>query len=417
MLDQNTYPDFFEEKEEIAQAPKASSKIDELLKYKSVLENHDLLKSNKNLIALATSCICSFLLLISGGQLINLNLWFIPLFFIFFGVFVTSTIFTYLLKINRNIIWIHLLGILVPYLLIAIFTRSLLTGSTWLAMILIGFLLFIAFLETENALALNRLFMFNSVIYQPKKLIILTACILTTFGAFMSINSSGGAQYIENTVSSPLLYNVLFNPNSKTAVLGKAVINQRIQTSISQANAVGKPLTYQDFLNIKLDDSTKAKSSFYETFAQQTYCKESAAQTDDTCKTKLEEYSKLAFANKSKEEYGVDVASPSSTVKLDSPINDATMKFIIKKSYANSLSSFINSTSSATNPLKIYSILGKSEGVSLFISTVLFVILLLSFVFLNLVSTLFSWLTFRYLKKNNIISITTAKEEIEQLAF
>jgi hypothetical protein len=417
MLDQNTYPDFFEEKEEITQGPKQTSKIDELLKYKSVLENSEVLKSSKNLIALVVSCISSFLLLISGGQLINLNLWFIPLFFIFLGVFVTSTIFTYLLKINRNIIWIHLLGILLPYLLIAIFTRSLLTGSTWLAMILIGFLLFIAFLETENALALNRLFIFNSVIYQPKKLIILTACILTTFGAFMSINSSGGPQYIENTVSSPLLYNLLFNPNSKTAVLGKAVVNQRIQTSISQANAIGKPLSFQDFLNIKLDDSTKAKSAFYETFAQQTYCKESATQTDESCKTKLEEYSKLAFANKSKEEYGVDVVSPTSTVKLDSPMNDATMKFIIKKSYANNLNSFINSSSSATNPLKIYSILGKSEGVSLFISTVLFVILLFSFFLFNLISTLFSWLTFKYLRKKNIVSISTLKEEIEVLEF
>jgi hypothetical protein len=425
MLTQNTFPDFFDES--TAPIPTAEVKtvtpdetkntqFQNLIQAQSKKLNLEKITNKKNFTALVISCVTAFLLIISGIMLVNLQLWFIPFFFVIFVTFTTSTIFTYLLQASRNVIWLSLIGIGVPFLIISIITSSVFTGSTWLALILILFLLFIAFLETENALTLNRVFIFKNVIYQPKKLIILTGFMLITFGSFMGINFVGGPKYIENTIGNTMVYKTLFDPSQKTALFGKAVISEKLLKLVDGSTTADKnPLTYQDFLQIKVEDSTKTKVAYYEAFAEKTYCKESATQADDACKEKLAEYAKLTLGEKSKNEYGVDVVN--GTLKLTSPMTKENIRTIIQKSYSNSLNNFINSSSSATNPLKVYSILGKKEGVSLFISTIIFAILLLTFIIFNLLATLTSWFVYRQLKKRKYLTIDTVTEQVEVLNY
>jgi hypothetical protein len=416
MLTQNTYPDFFDEEQTTQNETKIEAKTntyEELIKLQSNRIDIEKIKNNKGMVAFSISCISSFLLLISGVLIVNLQLWFIPFFLIIFCIFVSSTIFTYLFKSSRNIIWIHLAGITIPFLVTALFTSSLFTGSILISCILIAFLLFIAFLETENAIVLNRVFIFKNLIYQPKKLIILTSFLLITFGAFMGINSVGGPKFIENTIGNSQVYNTLFDPSMRTALFGRAIISEKVQKQVDGTAAIDKkPLTYLDFLSLKLEDSTKAKTIFYESFAEKTYCKEAQVQTDESCKAKLEEFAKLTLAVKSKEDYGIDVNNPKD-IPLTAPMTKDNIKRIIQKTYANNLANFLNSSSSATNPLKIYSILGKSEGVSLFIATIIFALLLITFTLFNLLATLTSWLSYRYLKKHNYLSIDTVDDQVE----
>jgi hypothetical protein len=425
MLTQNTFPDFFDESTApIATTPakaittdeQSNNQFQDLIQAQSKKINLEKLTNKKNFTTLVISCVTAFLLVISGIMLVNLQLWFIPLFFVIFAAFTTSTLFTYLLQASRNVIWLSLFGVGVPFLVIALFTSSILTGSTWIALILILFLLFIAFLETENALTLNRVFIFKNVIYQPKKLIILTSFLLITFGAFMGINFSGGPKYIENTIGNNLVYSRLFDPTQKTALFGKAVISEKILKLVDGSTTADKlPLSYQDFLQLKVEDSTKTKVAYYEAFAEKTYCKESSNQTDDACKEKLAEFAKLTLGEKSKNEYGVDVVN--GTVNLNTPMTKETIKIIIQKSYSNSLNNFINSSSSATNPLKVYSILGKKEGVSLFIATIIFTLLLLTFILFNLLATLVSWFTYKQLKSKKYLSLETVTEQVEVLKY
>ena len=424
MSNQNTYPDYFSDPNQEANTndrkttENKKSNFQKILDYKNNLDHNQHIKDNKNKIALAISCISSLLLLISGMQIILLNFWFVIVFYFALALFVTSSIFTYLFKTSRNVIWIQLLGILLPYLIFAVFSNSAFTGSVWLALILIIFLLFIAFLETENAVALNRIFIFKNVIHQPKKLLILSACVITTFGCFMGINSLGGPSYIESVVNDPIIYKNLFDPSAKTAILGKVIISEKTLKEIDgSTNVEKKPLTYQDFLMLKVEDSTKEKLSFYQTFAEKTYCNESANQgTDEVCKQKLADYSRLVLTNKSKIDYGVDIIE-GSQIQLESKMTKENIKAIIKKSYAHNLSSFINSSSSATNPLKIFSLLGKSEGIALFISTLVFLVLLATFAILNIVVTIFSSLVYQYLKVAKIVKIAIIKDEVEILEF
>ncbi len=425
MLTQNTFPDFFDEStapiptsevKTVTPEEQTNNQFQNLIQAQSKKLNLEKLTNTKNFTALLISCITAFLLIVSGIMLVNLQLWFIPFFFLIFVTFTTSTIFTYLLQASRNIIWLSLVGIGVPFLIISLITSSLFTGSTWLALILILFLLFIAFLETENAITLNRIFLFKNVIYQPKKLIILTAFMLITFGSFMGINFVGGPKYIENTIGNPMVFKTLFDPSQKTALFGKAVISEKVLKLVDGSTTVDKiALSYQDFLNIKVEDSTKTKTAYYEAFAEKTYCKESATQTDEACKEKLGEYARLTLGEKSKNEYGVDVIN--GPIKLISPMSKENIKTIIQKSYSNSLNNFINSSSSATNPLKVYSILGKKEGVSLFISTIIFAILLVSFILFNLLATLTSWFVYRQLKNRKYITIDTVTEQVEVLNY
>jgi hypothetical protein len=422
MLTQNTYPDYFD-KEELTSpiedtSPKDNpKKIEDWMQLQSKRIDLEKLKGSKNLIALTISAISSLLLVISGMLLINLQFWFIPFFIIIFAIFVVSTIFTFLFISSRNIIWIHLLSIGVPFLLVALFTSSLFNGSVFLAIILILFLLFIAFLETENSLALNRVFIFKQVIYQPKKLLILTAFLLTTMGAFMGINTVGGPKFIENTIGRKEIFASFFDPSSRTALLGRALINEKILKQIDGSTSLEKkPLTYQDFLILKLEDSTQAKRAFYETFAEKTYCKEIAIQTDEVCKQKLAQYYQLALATKSLEENGIDVNDPTQ-VALNSPMTKDNIKKVIQKTYATNLKNFISSSSSATNPLKIYSILGKSEGVSLFIATILFLLLLILFVLFNIIATLVSWGTYKFLMKKKVVSLDIVDDKVEVFKF
>ena len=425
MLTQNTFPDFFDEStapiKPVEPTPesideKQNSQFKNLIQAQSNKLNLEKLTNKKNFIALVLSCVTAFLLIISGIMLVNLQLWFIPLFFIIFVTFTTSTIFTYLLQASRNVIWLSLFGIGVPFMVISLITSSLFTGSTWIALILILFLLFIAFLETENALSLNRIFIFKNVIYQPKKLIILTGFLLVTFGSFMGINFVGGPKYIENTIGNPLVFKSLFDPTQRTALFGRAIISEKNLKLVDGSTTEDKaPLLFKDFLLIKVEDSTKAKSAYYETFAEKTYCKESSVQATQECKDKLVEYAKVTLGEKSKNEFGVDTIN--GPIKLDSPMNSATIKTIIQKSYSNSLDKFINSSSSATNPLKVYSILGKKEGVSLFIATIIFALLLLTFIIFNLLSTLTSWAVFRHLKKHKYLSLETVTDQVEVLHY
>jgi hypothetical protein len=425
MLTQNTFPDFFDEStapvtnvpaKTVTPDEQKNNQFQDLIQAQSKKINLEKLTNKKNFTALVISCISAFLLVVSGILLVNLQLWFIPLFFIIFAAFTTSTIFTYLLQASRNVIWLSLIGVGVPFLALALITSSLLTGSTWIALILILFLLFIAFLETENALTLNRVFIFKNVIYQPKKLIIMTSFLLITFGAFMGINFSGGPKYIENTIGNGIVYPRLFDPTQRTALFGKAIISEKILKLVDGSTTADQnPLTYQDFLQIKVEDSTKTKVAYYEAFAEKTYCKESSVQTDDACKEKLAEFAKLTLGEKSKNEYGVDVIN--GPVKLNTPMTKDTIKTIIQKSYSNSLNNFINSSSSATNPLKVYSILGKKEGVSLFIATIIFALLLLTFILFNLIATLVSWFTYKRLKAGKYLSLETVTEQVEVLKY
>ncbi len=418
MLNQNTFPDFFEEKVTTSVEPKTDDKVklEDIIKLNNqridLLENHD----KKSMISIVTSCVSGFLLLISGWLIINLQLWAIPFFLIVFVLFVSSNIFSFIFKTSRNIIWVHLLGIGIPYFIIALFTGSILTGSAWLAGILILFLIFIAFLEMENSLILNRVFIFKSVIYQTKKLLILSGFLLVTFGAYMGINAQGGPQYIENTIDKPQIYKSLFDPSVRTALLGRAIINERLLKAVDGTITEDKkPLTFQDFLMLKTESSSISRQTYYDNFADKTYCKASPTQSDDICKDKLNEYAKLTLANLAKSEFGVDTAS--STVKLTTPMTKDTIKTIIKRAYAHNLEDFINSKSSATNPLKIYSILGKNEGISLFISTILFLILLATFTFYNLITSLTSWLIFKKLKKDGYLTVKTSQADVEYLEF
>lgn len=419
MITQNTYPDFFEEKKDeekinITQKTKEPNFIEDLIKFDSVkntnIENQD----KRSLYSVICSVFLGLALIASGWAIINLNLWFIPLFIILFVLFVISNLISFLFKNSRNQIWYHLLGIGIPYFILMIATGTILTGTAWIAGILILFLIFISFLELENALNLNRIFRFKAVTYQSKKLLILSAIVLTTMGSFMSIYSQGGAKYIENTIGKNEIYKALFDPSIRTALFGRAIINERILKSIDgSATTTGNPLTLQDFLMLKIENSSITKNLYYENFADFSYCKASPIQADEECKTKLTDYAKLTLATTALNEYGIDINK--GEIKLSSPMTKDNIKYVIKKSYSHNIEEFIGAKNSATNPLKIYSILGKNEGIALFISMFLFIGLLLTYLFYNILITIFSNIIFNILKKKGFVKLISTQAQVEYL--
>ncbi|MGL4757995.1 MAG: hypothetical protein ACRCXZ_01555 [Patescibacteria group bacterium] len=424
MISQNTFPDYFEDKKEetvvVATPEKTKEKItvEDLLKINSEKLKLEHFSDKRTVYMLGLSVVSGLLLILSGWLLINLNLWFIPLFILLFVLFVCSNIFSFLFKTNRNLIWLHLIGIGGPYFLLMIFTGSILTGTAWIGGILLLFLVFISFLELENSLNVNRIFKFKLVTSQAKKLLILAGILLTTMGAFMAIYSRSGAGFVEDTINKNEIYKTLFDPANKTAIFGRLIINEKVLKSVDgSATSNGQPLTYKDYLLERLSTSSAAiRSEFYSTFADKYTCKEGPTQTDSKCKEFLDKYTNDTLALKSINEFGIDTSSEKpGSLKLTSPMNKENVKIVIKKAYSHNIQEFVSSKNSATNPLKIYSILGKNEGVSLFISMFLFLGLLLTYFLYNILISFISNLAFNHFRKKGLIKISTATAQVEFL--
>jgi hypothetical protein len=394
------------------------SKIEEMMKFKNQSDRLDDLRANKNFISLIINIISSLILIFIGSLYTSLN--FIPailLTIIFIPVFVISALYVAILKTSRNIIWFQMLGTIVSILLYAIFSSSLFSATLWISIFLIAFLVFVSFMETENYIKLNRIFIFNMVTAQGRKLLILSALLLISLGSFLSINKLGGREFIQTTIKTPSVYNQMFDPAKRGSVFSQLFLTNKEYLNLVAIDT-NNSKTYYDLLLIKIQASTKDAQIFFDKFiAENPSCKPLVKQESVECSTAFTEFAKKDLVIYSKTEYAINPVDEKSEIKLDTKLTPANVKFLIINFLGNYYSSSFEKDYKTTNPNIVFTILGKRDAISLFLSLILFCILLLTIIPLNILSSLIAKLIFNRLKKTKVISLNIVKDEIEVLSF
>jgi hypothetical protein len=394
--------------------------IQDLLNFRNKVDKLEDMRSNKNFIALIINIVSTFGLLFTGGFYTGLNFFFaIFLTLILIPSFVISGIYISILKTSRNVIWFQLIGVIFTMLLFALFSGSLFSVTLWVSLLLTCFLIFVAFLEIETATRLNRVFIFNAVTYQGKKLLIFSAILIVTIGAFLSVNRVGGREYIEKTLALDTVYPKIVDPNKKG--IGQQVITSLVYAELVNPLDPDKSGTFYDFLLKKINDSgtsTKSKKEFFDTFVlQNPSCKSLVEQTNKDCKDTFLVYGKKYLPAFSKDELGINPSDEKSFVTLETKLTPAIVKKIIITSFGSYYSNSFEKELKQQNPNRIYTILGKRDALSLLISLVLFAILFILSIPLNIIISIASSLIFKALKKSRFLSVNIIKEDVEILSF
>jgi hypothetical protein len=395
-------------------------KVEDMLSFRNQVDKLEDLRANKNSVALLVSAVSGFLLLMIGGQFASLNIIvaFI-LALILIPIFVTSSLFVSVLKTSRNVIWFLMITVLLSSIIYSLINLTLFNGILFITLVLIMFLIFVAFLEVENSMRASRIFLINQITYQAKKLLLFTALLLISLGAFLSVSRVGGQEFIEKNIENKVIYNNLFDPAKKGAVFGQPLVNS---TTLQQiAGKKDQPAqNYYSLLLIKKQENSKDKEEFLGEFSLvNPGCKTSAIQVDNDCKKAFEDFSKTYLANFSKKEFGINVSDPKSSITLDTSMTPDAIKTFIIKAYGNYyVSSFESRTeASQRNPIKDLTIIGKKDALALIIALIIFFLLVLFLIPLNLITSLITKAVWSLLLSRGIITIDVVSDEVEVLSF
>lgn len=391
--------------------------VSEIFKIKKDFEQKVVQNNRKSFYALCVNIFSTLCLVIAGKLLISFNIFGVLLLFIAVPMFVISSLYIPILKSFRNIIWYQLCFIGFILAFFSLISSTVFSGSFWVASILLIFLIFVAFLEVENAMILNRIFQFNKVIYQSKKLLTSASLVLVCLGAFFSISALGGKSYIESIVNQDKIYNTLFNPGEKTAIFASLLsLNSADYKEFTGIATQKDPKTYYDLLLKRTLNTTSTKNSFFDAFtAQNAICTDSEVQSNDACQQAFNQFAKVTLSTYSETEFGVNVSGNNTPITLETPMTPANYKLLVRKAIGNYYSQSFESSTGSTNLFGIFSILGKKDSLALLLSVLLFVVISILTIPLNLIIIAFSSLIFQILKRKQIVEITIVKDDIEVL--
>jgi hypothetical protein len=401
------------------QVPKSQKKLaEEFLNLRSQVDKIEDLRASKNFFALVVNALSVLGLLFVGKLFTELSFIFaILLMIVFVTSFVVSGVYVSVLKTSRNIVWLQVFAIFAFVIFWALLTGNVLSGSLWAMLILVIFTTFVAFLEVESYMRLNRIFLFKIVTAQGRKLLVLSALVLIAMGAFLSINAVGGRKFIENTITNPQVYDRFVDPSGKNGKgIGQQLINSK---QYSQLVNPKTPEIYYTFLMAKVEESTNDKKTLLDPFiSQNPGCKDSLKQTDTACIKSLETYARDKFLpSYTKKEFGINLLDPTSKVNLDTTLTEANVKFLVINYFGNYFDNAFVKENKASNPSIIYSVLGKKDSVSLLLALLLFFILLVFYIPMSAFCSIISGVLFNALKNAKVVRLAVVKEDCEMLLF